>query len=538
MPAEHERHGGKRRWGEILLFLAIVLALAVGGVVARGVLWHATADIRYQFDIRNGMNWGGWVLQHAHERAGVDWDRPGELSMLDFLRGYHGFYAYLDAYKRETGETASLDYGPARLLIVANWMRIAREGEPSVASGADYHDDLAWPMLRFNLFMEAAAALLLAGFVGHWLIRCGRSRRLSMWLGVTAGGLLWLNPALMLDTHAWPQWDAWLLPFYIVTIWLAATGRAWGWWAWGLAGVAVGMGAMLKGQILLAAPALVVWAVLQRDGRGVAAFAGGILLAWATVGSAWLLNAWLALSLAGAFVAILTAGLILITRRWNTVKASDAALVGLSLVGPLIFLAGWLGGGDFAWLQAGLGAAPGRDPQLAIFPASNLPAILETAYGLGRQTPVPFGPLGSMTLGTLLTVIATIGGLLAGWMLFHQHRRRDPRLLVATGGVWITLFALLPQMHERYLVWAAALSAAWAVTSLAGLLLHLGITAAACVMMLHGLTAAEPEGAPRLLDLLDPTHPWLGLAVAILAVASLVVAVGPAALERKATAPE
>ena len=25
----------------------------------------------------------------------------------------------------------------------------------------------------------------------------------------------WLEPSLILDAHAWPQWDVWILPFYL-----------------------------------------------------------------------------------------------------------------------------------------------------------------------------------------------------------------------------------------------------------------------------------------------------------------------------------
>ena len=42
--------------------------------------------------------------------------------------------------------------------------------------------------------------------------------------------LLWLNFAVLIDAHAWPQWDVWLLPFFLGAMWAASTRR------WMLAG--------------------------------------------------------------------------------------------------------------------------------------------------------------------------------------------------------------------------------------------------------------------------------------------------------------
>src|SRR5207245_9452627 len=41
----------------------------------------------------------------------------------------------------------------------------------------------------------------------------------------------------------------------------------------------------------------------------------------------------------------------------------------------------------------------------------------------------------------------------------RQVRDRDPRVLIAITAPWLLMFALLGQMHERYLVWGAVVSA-------------------------------------------------------------------------------
>jgi hypothetical protein len=68
-----------------------------------------------------------------------------------------------------------------------------------------------------------------------------------------------------------------------------------------------------------------------------------------------------------------------------------------------------------------------------------------------------------------------------------QARRRDPRLLLALATPWILFFALLPQMHQRYLVWGAAITALAIGVDISLALLHGVITAAAWGMQAHSM---------------------------------------------------
>ena len=74
-----------------------------------------------------------------------------------------------------------------------------------------------------------------------------RQLRITCWI---AGGLLWLDPAVMVDGYGWPQWDIWCVPFYIWAAWAASTNR------WFATGVLLLIGAMFKAQLMMVAPVL------------------------------------------------------------------------------------------------------------------------------------------------------------------------------------------------------------------------------------------------------------------------------------------
>src|SRR5204862_540587 len=74
---------------------------------------------------------------------------------------------------------------------------------------------------------------------------------------IGAALLFWFNPSVIWDDHCWPQWDVWVLPFFLFAVVAGLTE----WWF--LAGVLIGVGAMIKGQILLAGAGLVLWPLFQ-----------------------------------------------------------------------------------------------------------------------------------------------------------------------------------------------------------------------------------------------------------------------------------
>jgi len=67
----------------------------------------------------------------------------------------------------------------------------------------------------------------------------------------------------------------------------------------------------------------------------------------------------------------------------------------------------------------------------------------------------------------------------------RQVRDRDPRVLIAITAPWLLMFALLGQMHERYLVWGAVVSAVALGINLRLSIIHFIISAASTAMIVH-----------------------------------------------------
>jgi hypothetical protein len=494
-----------RRREAILLTLTglLLIGSGVGGVMARGWCWQASEPVRFVWDIRNGMNWGGRVVDWGHEASEVA--AADALPWGDFFGGYRG--AYDRVLGRWDGDgPVGLDYAPLRLLVMSSWMADLRRDDSAVRRGEHYTDDRAGPMRLFNLGMESTAALALFGLVADWLRRCGNSRPGSLLGGSVAAGLFFLNPALILNAHGWPQWDVWLLPYFITAVW--ATTRQ----QWLAAGVLIGVGAMLKGQLLLLVPTLAVFAIFVGGWRPVVGLVGGWMLSWTVISAPWTFETtaakWLTL------LVLLPIGLIVWRPKLWPVWAA--------LVGPTLLLGGWLGGGSFGWLTVGFLAPTDQYPQMAPGPMSNFPAVLHEMFGVERDTPW----LGLETRHWLMLIIAA-ASLLAGVLAATYWRRREPRFLVAITVVWLMIPAFLPQMHERYFLWPAVLSAVWAVLSLHGLLLHITITAIALLTAGTQMLRQNDEWSGSWLGFAEAVHPEIGWGVAVVALVGLFHAIGP-----------
>jgi hypothetical protein len=125
-----------------------------------------------------------------------------------------------------------------------------------------------------------------------------------------------------------------------------------------------------------------------------------------------------------------------------------------------------------SWWQMGFVYGTERHPEMAVGPANNLGAVLRRTYGYRsiEQTvqPIPadmaFGlpaePV-EMQMRTLMLSIYGITLLIACAAIAVQWRRRDRNFLLAATLPWL-LFALLPpQIHDRYLGFAAVAAAVW-----------------------------------------------------------------------------
>jgi hypothetical protein len=326
---------------------------------------------------------------------------------------------------------------------------------------------------------------------------------------------------------------------------------------------------MLKGQVLLVAPLLVLWPLFMKA-PGAAARAGlGMLLSVALIGSPWLVGRGAMWTIGVALVPVLvrrastakrpgavawlTAPIGALLVVWPAVLPGNrgvAAVVALSVLAvALVALArragrGWLGplvalgataalaldaalfGGSVAWLKVGLFYGQSKFQEMSVG-AANLPALLETFLGVHAKSPVWTIDLPALAIHAKVTVKGVlVGGYVAALGVSAgcaavYAKRRDPRVLIALTLPWVVLFALLTQMHERYLVWGACLGAVWAAAGSAATATNLLVSVLAFLNIAWSMNAAAPRSLPTLAPLLGavaPWLPWLMLGVAGLAV--------------------
>ena len=207
-----------------------VVAVFVGGVQLRRYIGENTRHVRYQHDIVNAFYWGSETLKEAGRLSP---DEATANSWTGFFRGYLALYDRVkeEAYKSDYG----LDYPPLRLLTMAIWSKQVRDGFPWVDKE---HPKLVNPLLKINLGCELVSAAAIFFLVrlcvrrssrahSGWPDWLSREHRASI-CGLAAASVAWLEPSMIFDAHGWPQWDVWILPFYLFAA-LAALKERWFW---------------------------------------------------------------------------------------------------------------------------------------------------------------------------------------------------------------------------------------------------------------------------------------------------------------------
>jgi hypothetical protein len=326
----------------------------------------------------------------------------------------------------------------------------------------------------------------------------------------------------------------------------------------------VAVGSMLKGQLLLVAPLFLLWPLLTGRWEAAWRWATGFLLAGALIVSPALVRSWTgALWVAGVVVAASVVSVsVSRSRRWET-WAATVGLMGAALwpwILPGDRSAPWIGmlfaavtvaatwwrprargalaafvlaaalltcgvvfAGSFAWLRVGFVHTAARPLQVSSAGMmSNLPGILAARFGAEADDPLwsPSwsGAVRPPTLGGAL--VAAYGGVLVLCALgLGRHAgNRDPRGLAALAAPWVLLFALLPRMQHRYLVWGAGMTALSAGIGRGLALVHVAVTATSWSMMAYLALRRNREVAPwlfHLLAALPPDAGWVVLAAGL-----------------------
>ncbi len=477
-----------------------LLALLIGGLALRRYTWTETKHLRFQKDIVNAFYWGTQTLAEGHRLL----PRAQKDSWRVLVRGYLGLYDRVDEDAYENNYY--LDYPPLRLLAMSVWAKQVRAKFPGAEDGTPEYVE---PLLVVNDIIELLTAVGIFLLVREGVRRAsgatdsGLLHRLPAaqrgWVcGLLAASVAWLEPSLILDAHAWPQWDSWILPFYLFAALAALTDR----WFW--CGCLLALGGMFKGQLLFVVPFFIFWPLWQQRWSRAGQVLAGFAATAALIVSPWLLrnpSAWLV-------VVAVALGSAALFSRYRT-RNGWIWIAGLTAIAAFTVAA--IDGGTFSWLRIGFLYGSERYPYLFISSCYNLPSLL--AYSsLSLKTPLWSPHLGSIhftfTLQWTLRVIYLCALILCGLGAARHARRRDPRLLIAIAAPWLAMFALLPQMHERYLLWGAVVSAVALGVSLRLTTLHFLFSIMSATMITQVLLMDKKLG-PTLstIDFLERIRP-------------------------------
>lgn len=259
---------------------------------------------------------------------------------------------------------------------------------------------------------------------------------------------------------------------------------------------------------------------------------------------------WL-LTIAGA---IAVTGAVAIWAPWRAIPVAASGWIATALLLCIVLFNGSVG-----WFHIGIAYGTHRYLQMTRGPANNLAGILqswpspwhdpmETALTLepGRTTTWIGSALSSIDprisylpgqafgvpLKYLLLSIYSAAVVLCSIGAAVHSKRGSPRFLAAVVTPWIVFFAVLPQMHERYLLWGAALTAVTVVINPGFALLHLLITIIAWsheaqAMMMRHAGELRPWIREDVLNVFTGWNPGIGWALLLTAAIYLYISIAP-----------
>jgi len=488
--------------------------------------WEMSRPIHFVGDMQNALHWGQTSAQ----------------------MGYLGVYSNV-VHFTPSGKYG-LDYPPLRLLVFTFWARWLNRYHPNTFTWRpDYI--LNRPVLLLNVVMEVASAVLVFFLVRDCRNRAGLAH--GALLGVLAAMFLWFNPQLLISSWGRPAWEVWLVPFYLYAVLLASKDQ---WLASGavlavgsmfkgqemlvapvfilwpiLSGNLLGAVRWMAGCCLGAAIVVFPWmlsrpmetgTLLARAAdHGAILWFTGIVIAIALVllwrkfkpsprplweniasGAAFLLFVWPLFTRSGFafFPEIFLIGAVSVALlRWAPWRYQSAVVS--MIVGGSLFSCIALFHGDLEWFRIGFKYGAEKFPGLETGQSGSLAGLLDDRFGWSNAAPflrisTPLGPKTPIVLNITQAMWAlyVVSLVACSWGIAYLHRRRDPRWLVAIATPWLLYFALSPQMHERYLLWGAAVASVVVGVGLGMTLVALVISALSWMMTIRVLLdAGNPE---------------------------------------------
>jgi hypothetical protein len=260
----------------IWLSIAALLAIcAVEGLKLRRWFYTATDPIRFQDDMRRGTYWG----LHASGPEG-------------YLNQYDKMAPEVPEWE-DAKWTPWLDYSPLRLAVMTAWGHWQWKHRPPDLNAplmdAWQHDyAFSTPVLHFNEILEGLSCLFAFLLTRYWVVRStaleNRRHFTGIWQGVAAALFIWFSPDVIINAHAWVQWDTWVIPWYLAACFLASLD----WWF--AAGVAIAIGVNFKGQMLPITPIFLIWPLVQGRFGAAIRWVSGAVFCYALIVSGWLLT--------------------------------------------------------------------------------------------------------------------------------------------------------------------------------------------------------------------------------------------------------
>ena len=488
-------------WIVVLTISACVFRL---GIQLRHWAWTNTENMHFQGDVTHAYFWGTTA------------DQDGLLGMYRQIRSDYG---------DQPDMTHGLDYAPLRLTIVtiwAHWVNLHFDENDQWDPGKSYV--FHRPLLMANAACEAAAAIG-AVLVLRLMRRIAfpgadhnsgvRSLAREYLPLIVAALLVWFNPVLILN-DCWPQWDAWILPSFIFALYFSMRG----WWF--TAGALLGLGAMLKGQILFVTPVFIFWPLFSGQWLSLGRLIAGFGVAFTLIAIPWTLTSHGDIAFASSG-AILAAFILIYRQGWR--RPMFQLLAAATFVVP-IWLTPKILSGDLSWLVLPYQYGPTKHPEMGAAGTSNLATLLHEQWGWEADgpdgtinLPLPFGHTLEMTMRTFLGAMYAISLIICGIAAAAQWQRRNFRFLLAMYAPWLLFFALMPHVNQRYLLWASCFFPLLIPLGLGMTLLGALITLADCVMLVDIMCRFNQGSNPTLENVTHGMYP--GLAFLILLIAAI-----------------
>jgi len=257
------------------------------------------------------------------------------------------------------------------------------------------------------------------------------------------------------------------------------------------------------------------------------------------------------------FILVLTVTLVAAFIRPRNILIAAAGVAGASalLSMPLFNTC-------FAWFDAGYLFGTNHWEVMIMGKTSNLPGLMERRFGWHGDNVINqvqatwhlFGLTIELTLRKIFFWIYATLLVLASAGIAMQHRRRSRRFLVAICTPWLLFFCFPAQIHERYLLFGAAVAAVCAGYGVGMALLGIFLSAVTWIMTMNvllddpwrerawngflanmypNLFARDTRFSQELQKFLTGTHPDIGWAVLLATGVFFYITVTPLWIRRR-----